>query len=344
MRPLDCRPMPFRVSAKCLAQLEWPELALRLARYLRTPGAHAALAAPFAADVVTARRLLAETSEARVLRGLGAELPFGPLPELAGEVARLSKGGALSASELLAVGRWARAVTDTRAFLTRRADQAALLADSARALSDPRAIAEAIEAALDPSGEVRDVASPALAAARREAREAARQVQGRVERLLSERELRGALQDTFVTLRGDRYVLPVRAEARARVPGIVHDASASGTTLFIEPQALVDLNNVLRQAELAIERETRRVLAELSALATPAAASLAGDLSLLGSLDLAFGRARLAEELDATEPLHGPGAPEDGLGEGGLARAAVSHQRYVPDLIRREAPHRSLPL
>jgi DNA mismatch repair protein MutS2 len=103
-------------------------------------------------------------------------------------------------------------------------------------------------------------------------------------------------------MRGDRYVLPVRADARARVPGIVHDASASGTTLFIEPQAVVELNNRLKQAELAVERETRRVLTALSAQAAPLAPQLRADLATLAQLDLAFARARLAEEHDATEP------------------------------------------
>src|SRR5262245_16279554 len=295
--------MSFRVSAKCLAQLEWPDLGQRLARHLRTPEAHATLAtAPFAPDVAAARQLLAETSEARVLRSLGDELPFGALPGLAAELARLGKGGALSALELLAVGGVARAIAETRRGLLRRAEDAPRLAATAQALSDPRALADAIEAALEPSGEVRDAASPALAAARREARDAAARVQQRVEGLLSERELRGALQDAFVTQRGDRYVLPVRAEARGRVPGIVHDASASGTTLFIEPQALVELNNALKQAELRVERETRRVLEALSAEAAPAAAALASDLPRLGQLDLAFARARLAEEQGATEP------------------------------------------
>jgi DNA mismatch repair protein MutS2 len=194
-------------------------------------------------------------------------------------------------------------VSETRRFLARHAADAPLLAEVAAALSEPRALADAIDAALEPGGHVRDSASPALAAARREAHEAAGRVQERVERLLGDRELRASLQDAFVTVRADRYVLPVRADARARVPGIVHDASASGTTLFIEPAAVVELNNRLKQAELAIERETRRVLAALSEQAAPAAPALAADLALLGGLDLAFARARFAEELDASEPV-----------------------------------------
>jgi len=295
--------MSFRVSEKSLARLEWPDLVGRLARHLRTPEGRTELAeAPFAPSAEAARGRLAETSEARALLEGGAELPFGAIPALAAELARLAKGGALAAGELLAIGGLARAVAETRGFFARRAAEAPRLAALAGALSETRALADAIDAALEPGGHVRDSASPALAAARREAHEASARVQERVERLLTDRELRAALQDAFVTMRGDRYVLPVRADARGRVPGIVHDASASGTTLFIEPQAVVELNNRLKQAELAIERETRRVLAALSEQAAPAAPALASDLALLGGLDLAFARARLAIEQDASEP------------------------------------------
>jgi DNA mismatch repair protein MutS2 len=296
--------MSFRVSEKGLARLEWPDLLARLERHLVTAAARAALAeAPFAGTAGEARRRLAETSEARALVAAGASRPFGALPELAAELGRLEKGGALGALELLAVGSAARAIVDTRGFFARRAEESPHLAETASELSDPRPLADAIEAALEPGGHVRDAASPALAAARREAHEASARVQERVDRLLADTELRGALQDAFVTMRGDRYVLPVRADSRARVPGIVHDASASGTTLFIEPQAVVELNNRLKQAELAVERETRRILAALSAQAAPLAPRLRADLAVLGRLDLAFARARLADEQDATEPV-----------------------------------------
>jgi DNA mismatch repair protein MutS2 len=296
--------MSFRVSARSLDRLEWPDLLARLARHLRSDAARAALAAaPLAPSADAACRRLAETSEARRLLEAGAELPFGALPGLAAELGRLAKGGVLTAAELLALGAVTRALSDARRFFARHAEPAPRLAGAAARLPDPHSLADAIAAALDPGGHVRDAASPALAAARREAQEAAARVQDRVDRLLSDRELRAALQDDFVTVRGDRYVLPVRAEARGRVPGIVHDASASGTTLFIEPAAMVELNNRLKQAELSIERETRRVLAELSQRAAPLAPEIASGLTGLGELDLAFARARLSLEQGACEPV-----------------------------------------
>jgi DNA mismatch repair protein MutS2 len=298
--------VPFHVSPKTLARLEWSDLVERLGRGLATPRARAELAGRpegvFAESVAEARRRLGETTEARALLAAGDDAPLRGVREVEAALARLGKGGALGAGELLALGATARAVAETGRFLARRRAEAPRLADQGALLSDPTPLAHAIEGALDPDGRVKDSASPALAAARRETLEAAGRVKERVERLLSDTKLREALQDAYVTVRSERYVLPVRAEARARVPGIVHDASASGTTLFIEPEAVVELNNRLKQAELAVERETRRVLGELSEQAAAAAPALDADLERLVGIDLAFARARLAEELDASEP------------------------------------------
>ena len=179
----------------------------------------------------TARRRLAETSEARALLRDGAGLPLGELPGLDLELGRLAKGGALSAGELLAVGSLARAVSETRAFLGRHAADAPLLAAVAATLSEPRALADAIDAALEPGGHVRDAASSALAAARREAHEAAGRVQERVDRLLGDRELRASLQDVVrhrarrpLRAAGARRRARTRAGHRARRLGLGHHA------------------------------------------------------------------------------------------------------------------------
>jgi DNA mismatch repair protein MutS2 len=296
--------VPFHVSAKSLERLEWPDLLDRLESALRSTRARERLAAgAFADSVDEARRWLAETGEARALIAAGHEPPLGGPHEIDAALARVTKGGQLTAAELLAVGAAARSVAATGRFLGRQAERAPGLAARAGAFSDPGRLADAVEAALDPDGRVRDSASPELAAARREALEAGARVRERVDRLLSDTKLRDSLQDAYVTVRGGRYVVPVRAEARGRVPGIVHDASASGTTVFIEPEAVVEGNNRLRQAELAVERETRRVLEALSALAAANAAGLDGDLDVLATLDLAFARGRLAVGMEANPPV-----------------------------------------
>jgi DNA mismatch repair protein MutS2 len=299
--------MTFRVSEQTLARLEWPELAERLRARLRTPRARSALdplgAALFAPALGAARERLAETREARAILADGDVTPAAGVRDVEPLLPRLARGGLLSGSELRDLAATLRACSECARFLARRADRAPQLAALAAALVDHAALADQIERAIDPSGEVSDAASPALASARRAARELTVAAKERIERFLTDAEIAPALQDAFVTLRGDRYVLPVRAGARDRVPGIVHDASASGTTLFVEPEAVVDLNNRKKQADLTVERETRRVLAELAAAAARHAPEIEANLDTVAQLDLAFARATLALETQATEPL-----------------------------------------
>ncbi len=295
----------------------------RLARRLHTPRARALVEAEplFAASLADARERIAATSEARALGEVDGIPPLGGLRELDELLARLRRGGSATGEELLALAVCARTSAETARLLARRAELAPKLAETAAGLLDCAPLAAAIEAALDPAGEVRDSASPALAAARREAREAAASAQQRIARMASDPALAGALQDDFYTVRNDRYVLPVRSEARGRVPGIVHDASASGTTVFIEPQAIVELNNRLKQAEITIEHEVRRVLQALSERASAAAPALDCNLDLLAQLDLAFARAALAREMDAAEPT---------LDDGGVFRLDQLRHPLLP--------------
>ncbi len=298
--------MPFRVTEQTLARLEWPELVARLREHVRTSRADAAIGplggALFAPDASSARERLAATREAKVILDAGEVTPVAGVPDVDVLLPRLARGGALSGPELQALAAALRACSEAARFLARRTDAAPRLAAMAAALVDHGALAAAIERSLDPDGGVADAASPLLAAARRSARELAIAAKERIERFLGDDEIKSALQDSFVTLRGDRFVLPVRADARARIPGIVHDASASGTTFFVEPEAVVELNNRKKQADLAVERETRRVLAELSEQAARCAPEIDANLDTLSTLDLAFARAALARAQNASEP------------------------------------------
>jgi DNA mismatch repair protein MutS2 len=295
--------MSFRVAPRTLERLEWAELVERLAGCARTPGGAArARGSLFEADAASVRERLSETSEARALLSEGGAPPTEGVRDLDASLLRLAKGGALGAGELLDVASTAAALAATARFLAARAERVPRLAALGAGIVDPSALADAIGAALEPDGTVRDAASPVLARARREARELAAEAQHRIERLLRDADVAGALSDSYFTVRNDRYVLPVRAESRARVPGIVHDASASGGTLYVEPEALVDVNNRHKQAELAIARETQRVLRELSERVADARGDLVAGLDALDAVDLAFARGRLSAELDAVEP------------------------------------------
>jgi DNA mismatch repair protein MutS2 len=301
--------LPFRVSRKTLERLDWPEILGRLGAFTRTPRAAARLAggdengdAPFAASADEVRARLALTAQAREIVESGDAPPLGGGADPADALQRAERGGVLTGEELVAVGATLASMRHTRRFFSLREVAAPGLADLAALLPAREPLEEEINRCLDPAGLVRDDASPALSAARREARELAVRLQERLARILRDPDVRTALSDDYFTVRGDRYVLPVRADARGQVRGIVHDASGSGTTLFIEPEALVELNNRHKHAELEAERECARVLRELSGAAAAAAPEIESGLDTLALLDLAFARAGLSIELDATPP------------------------------------------
>jgi len=304
----------FRVSQRTLEQLDWPRVVERLASHLATPRGRARCLAEedgagrplapdlFARDEEEARALLAATAEARALLDAGEAPPLGGVPELEPVLRRLGAGGVLSVRELLDVGRALDALHATARFLAAHRDEApGLAAEAERIVPQPELAAE-IEWALDPEGVVRDAASPALAEARVRTRQLSTEVRRRVESYLHDPDVAACLSDAFVTVRGDRFVLPVRSDARGRIRGIVHDASGSGTTVFVEPEAVVDLNNRLKQAELDVERETLRVLRRLSEQAARALAELDAGLECLADLDAAFARGRLSREMEAVAP------------------------------------------
>jgi DNA mismatch repair protein MutS2 len=304
--------MAFRVSDKILLRLEWPELIERLAAHTHTPRGRARCATAqggatpqtlFAQSLEAALALLRETSEARHLLDQGQAPPLGGLQDLEPTLRRLGKGGVLGARELLDLRAALSALHATERFLSRQAAEAPHLLAHAAGIADLRDLEDEIDLCIEAEGEVRDSASPALADARREARGLAAELQRRLDAYLRDPEVVAALSDSFVTMRNGRFVLPVRSDARARVRGIVHDASGSGTTLFVEPEAVVELNNRLKQAELAVERETLRVLRALSEQASRELLALEAGLSALEAIDLAFARGWLSQEMDAVEPV-----------------------------------------
>jgi DNA mismatch repair protein MutS2 len=303
----------FSVSQKTLERLEWPEVLARLASLTQTPHGRRQFAevegtgTPGAPALLDASlegvwERLAETGEARVILAAGDRPPLGGVSEIGDSLARATKDGVLSAAELRDVGTTLGALHATRRFLGRHSEEAPRLAALAGEIGEHRDLADEIEQCIDLSCEMTDAASPALAEARRESRRLAAEIQTRAEGYLRDPDTLSKLSDSYYTVRNDRYVLPVRADARSGIRGIVHDASNSGTTLFIEPEALVDLNNRRKRAEIEIDRETRRVLRHLSRRAAAETPDIERGLRALIAIDCAFARAHYAEELGASAP------------------------------------------
>ena len=256
-------------------------------------------------DPVLVTRMLDETDEARELLqerpgvGIAGARDIGPAIE------RAARGGRLEPQQFvdLAATLEATSKLETAVAGTRRP----LLRDLARELHSIPAIRSTLARSFDPVGELLDTASPRLGGLRAAVRVAFDRLRRRLDSLVAS-ELGNALQEPIITLREGRYVVPVKAEARSRVKGIVHDASGSGATLFIEPLVVVELGNAWREAQVAEREEVERILDELSALVGSNAPALRETLGALARFDLWQAKAELAADMDGTRAETVPGS------------------------------------
>jgi DNA mismatch repair protein MutS2 len=276
--------------------LEFPLIRARLAAHTAFgPSRRLAETLSPSSDPVVVARQLDETDEARDFLGQRPDAGVGGARDIGPVVGRARRGGRLSGTELLAILETLTAAGKLADAL--RSEHRPLLHQLGRGLKPLPQLRARLEQSVDPAGELLDGASPALAGLRRGVRLAYERLRTRLERMVNG-ELAGALQEPIITLRNGRYVVPVRADARGRVKGIVHDQSGSGQTLFIEPLAVFELGNAWREAQLAAESEEERILDELSALVEAQADSLTETLDALATFDFWAARARLAGEMD----------------------------------------------
>jgi DNA mismatch repair protein MutS2 len=302
------------VNEKALRELGWPRLCAELASRARTPMGKERCLALLPAEEEVARRRLRLVEESRVLRQHERELPLADAVDVRPALGRAAREGTLEPLDLLQVARLIRASDGARKFCFSQADRAPLHFELANTLSELLPLAQELEGAFDPAGKMIDTASALLAELREKARGLHRAIKTRIEELLRDEKIVAMLRDTYYSVRGDRYVLPVRAEHKAHLPGIVHNASNSGQTLFVEPQVLVELGNQLTIAEAGALEEEQRILAELSGAVGRRAEVLARDVETLAVLDEAAAGGRLADDLAG-------GAPELGGDRFELRRA-----------------------
>jgi DNA mismatch repair protein MutS2 len=276
---------------RSLHMLELDAIRTRLADATAFAGGRALAEAvlPSPDPAVVARRQ-AETDEAVAL------LEQGGAPRLAGAhdvrepVARAARGASLVPEPLAAIADTVRTGLDVRGTLLEREEAAPLLAARAGAIEPSlEGLLARLDAAIEPDGSgVRDGASPALRRVRKELVDARTRAADRLRALAQSAELRPDLQEDFVTERGGRPVIAVKASSRSKVPGIVHDASGSGQTLFVEPFAVVELHNRIRELAGAEREEVERILAELSQAVAGWAAQLEACVRALAAIDLAM--------------------------------------------------------
>ncbi|MHB8575836.1 MAG: endonuclease MutS2, partial [Dehalococcoidia bacterium] len=269
-------------------------------------GRDAALELQPSSDLETARQRQALTAEARHLRSTRPNLGLGGAHDVRPQAGKAALSGVLDPNELLDIHSTLVLVRTLRGNLTRLAQRYPLLAELSKAMFDLGAIVTEIARCITSRGEVADSASPALAAVRREGRIVHDRLNLRLQEILGSAVSKGVAQEALVTERDGRYVIPVKADFRGQLRGIVHDVSSSGATLWIEPLAVVDLGNQYRELQLEEQREVERVLRSLSALVGASAAQIAANVERLAELDVHFAAVRLGETLRADD------LPDDG--------------------------------
>ena len=273
-----------------LELLELPAVLARLgAATASEPGSVLADALRPSADAAVVRLRQQQTSEAISLIEDSVEPDLGDATDVSEAAELAGRGSALDTRALMQIGRTIQAGVTARRALAARNDIPALLELVAGIDTSLLSIAEEIGRAVEEDGsDLRDSASPELRRLRRVLRDGRGRLAERLRKIARDPALAEYLQDDFVTERGGRPVLALRASARGRVPGIVHDSSGSGQTLFVEPFAAVDDSNRLREAEIAERDEVTRILRNLSSLVGAQAAALTDLVSATASLDLAL--------------------------------------------------------
>jgi DNA mismatch repair protein MutS2 len=285
------------VDARSQALLEYPLIRDRLAAATSFPPSRRLAEALEPSDeAVVVARGLDETDQMRALLEERPGVGIGGAHDIEPSIGRAVRGGRLDAAEFIAI---AETLDATARLATSLADERRpLLHDLGRALHPLPAVRSTLARSFDPVGELLDTASPRLGGLRSAVRVAYDRLRRRLDSLVGS-ELGGSLQEPIITLRNGRYVVPVKAEARSRVKGIVHDASGSGQTLFIEPLVAVELGNAWREAQVAEREEIERILDELSALIAANAPALRETVEALARFDLWAAKATLAGEMDA---------------------------------------------
>ncbi len=251
-----------------------------------------------ASDPFEVKRRLEETTAAKTMMVVRGSPSFSGVKDVRPSLARADLGGALNTRELLDIARVLQASRLVRGYIAEDSVGKTPIDSLFYGLRANKFLEEKIFTSIVGEDEIADSASPELANIRRQMRAAAARARDALQKIISSASYAKALQEPIITMRSDRYVVPVKADHKGAVPGLVHDISASGMTLFVEPMAAVKANNELRELSAKEKLEIERILAELSADCAEHREDIASDFDLLVRLDVIFAKAKLSYKLD----------------------------------------------
>jgi len=291
------------LDERVLRRLEFDSVCAQLAGYAESSiGRELALGLRPVADVAAVRLRLAQTAEARELLRLEPGFVLRGWHDIRAELKRVLQGGILEAQELQKVAETLAAVRRVKAFFKERGSYP-VLREICDGLTPFPELEERLRRCIRPPDEVADAASPLLTDLRRRAERLRGEIKEALERYVRSPAWQKWLQEPLVTVREGRYVLPVKVEHRDKVTGLVHDQSASGATLFIEPLAVVERGNEIRRLKAREQREIERILSELSAAVGAVAREILISTETLGRLDLIMAKGRYSAALDGLTPV-----------------------------------------
>ena len=287
---------------KSLNTLEYGKILSLAAAYTQSEGGRRdMLALVPCSTLAAALRELSLTAEAdRVLFEFSVSPSFA-IDDIDAVLQKAEKGAVLSIGELLRAGRVLR-VADRLSAALKKVTGIPLLSEMAQGLHADRDLEKRISDAFLSDTEVADGASHELKEIRRRIRRIGERVKASLQSFVGSQQYRKYLQDSIVTVRGDRYVIPVKSEFKGMIPGLVHDQSASGATLYVEPFVVVNLNNELKTEHMAEEAEIERILRGFSSEVASAAPSLATSCDIITAMDVVFAKAQYARATKAVRP------------------------------------------
>ncbi len=280
-------------------------LSLLAAETAFSVGRELALAVRPAPDYPSAFELQSETAEVRLIDQMGVDIPFGGARDIRPLIHSAAIGQALDPSDLVDAAQTLRTAWKAHNVVEKLRPRIPRLAAVSDQMADFRRFSDAVDEAITPRGEVADSASDLLGTTRRELRIAESRLEQRAQAALADAVRRGIAQEGLLTERNGRKVIPLKADYRGQLQGIVHDVSSSGATVFIEPMAVVEAGNQVRELQLAEEREVRRVLQRLSALLGESEDAALATVMALAHLDVLTAKVKLGKRLRAQLPPPG---------------------------------------
>ena len=287
---------------KSIRVLELPRvLALLGQRAVSAEAKEKALALTPSTEPDEVRRLLDETDAARAMIALKGSPSFGGVKPVSESLGRAERGGMLNTRELLDIAGLLMNARRVREYLPEDGE-GSVLDRLFHSLKPNRYLEEKITTAIIGEDEIADGASPELAEIRRHKRAAAAKGRQILQKIISSSSYKNVLQESLITQRDGRFVVPVKAECRGEMPGLVHDVSSSGATLFVEPMGVVQANNELKELEAKEEKEIDRILMAFSAEAAAFGEDIQWNYDVLVHLDLIFARGELSYQMDAMRP------------------------------------------